>query len=40
MNQKDWPAAIKVYEAAVERFPNDGSLKQNLKYCRQERDRQ
>ena len=36
MDKKDWAGAIGVYEKALERFPDNGTLNQNLKYCREQ----
>ena len=33
---KDWAGAINVYENAVQSFPDNGTLKQNLAYCKEQ----
>src|SRR5262249_26673430 len=35
MRQKDWPAAVAVYQKALERFPQDSHLTQQLGYVLQ-----
>ena len=32
----DWQGAVDIYEKALERFPNNGTLTHNLKYCREQ----
>jgi tetratricopeptide (TPR) repeat protein len=39
MEKKDWSGAIKVYEAGLKELPNEGHLKNNLAYCKQEMGR-
>lgn len=39
MKQQDWDGAIGVYEKSLIMFPDASSLKQNLRYCEQEKSR-
>ena len=36
MDKKDWRGAIGIYEKALERMPESGLFKQNLKYCQEQ----
>ena len=39
MNDKDWAAAIVVYDKGLVKFPKNGHLQNNKRFCEQERDR-
>lgn len=36
INAKEWSEAIEVYDRALRAFPDNGTLKNNRKYCRQQ----
>jgi hypothetical protein len=36
MDRKDWKAAIGIFEKGLERFPDNGTLTHNIKYCREQ----
>jgi tetratricopeptide (TPR) repeat protein len=36
---KDWDAAIKVYERALKAFPENGTFKNNLNFCKQQKEK-
>ena len=37
IDAKNWNEAIRVYEKALAQFPNDGTLKNNLEYCKEQK---
>jgi len=39
IDAKDWERAIEVYEKAMKVFPDSGTFRNNLEYCKQQRDR-
>ena len=39
MDNQDWDTASEVYERALEQFPDNRTLQNNLRYCRQEKDK-
>ena len=36
MDDKKWDQAIRIYEQALKEFPDNRTLKNNLKYCQQQ----
>jgi tetratricopeptide (TPR) repeat protein len=40
MDKKDWIGAIKVYDMGLKQFPDNSTLLNNLKFCRQEAQKQ
>lgn len=38
IDSKEWSVAIDIYERALQHFPEDSTLKNNLRYCRQQLD--
>lgn len=35
IDNHEWPAAIEIYEKALQQFPDNGTLQNNLRYCQQ-----